>query len=307
MKKEVIIIFCVVLALTVCVFGHEHEHGHGHSHEHDHEHPHHEHHHHGHEDGHEHDHHGHDHHGHDHHGHHDHGHHGHHHEHHPHEHHDGHYHDDIEEGSVFNRYSREMNDPEVPTASPKTKMPLPPKPSRSTMVIWMEALCSTILISAAPFFILFFIPLTGNTAEQKPLLKILLAFASGGLLGDAFLHLIPHAINPHSHLEEDHGHSHDHGHGGHSHSSDMIVGFWVLGGIIAFLIVEKFVRYVKGGHGHSHGHQPPSTKTTDNEVVKKDDESVRKRKKTEEDKSKEDDNTKENDQTKINGKLGLFS
>ena len=29
---------------------------------------------------------------------------------------------------------------------------------------------------------------------------------------------------------------------------------WVLTGIIAFLAVEKFVRIVKGGHGHSHGH-----------------------------------------------------
>lgn len=28
----------------------------------------------------------------------------------------------------------------------------------------------------------------------------------------------------------------------------------MLGGIVAFLVVEKFVRHVKGGHGHSHGH-----------------------------------------------------
>jgi zinc transporter 7 len=202
-------------------------------------------------------------------------------------------------------------EPEVPkaTASPKTKMPLPPKPTRSTVTIWLEALGSTVLISAAPFFILFFIPLTGNTAEQKPLLKILLAFASGGLLGDAFLHLIPHAINPHSHLE-DNSHSHDHGHshGEHSHSSDMTVGFWVLGGIITFLIVEKFVRYVKGGHGHSHDHQPSSSETTsaDNDkIVKKDDENVRKRKKTDEDKSTEDDKT-EDDKTEVHGKLLSF-
>jgi zinc transporter 7 len=33
----------------------------------------------------------------------------------------------------------------------------------------------------------------------------------------------------------------------------MSVGLWVLAGIIAFLVVEKFVRIVKGGHGHSHG------------------------------------------------------
>ncbi|KAI1300262.1 Protein catecholamines up [Halotydeus destructor] len=34
----------------------------------------------------------------------------------------------------------------------------------------------------------------------------------------------------------------------------MSVGLWVLAGIVAFLMVEKFVRIVKGpGHGHSHG------------------------------------------------------
>lgn len=34
----------------------------------------------------------------------------------------------------------------------------------------------------------------------------------------------------------------------------MSVGLWVLGGIIAFLVVEKFVRLLKEGHGHSHSH-----------------------------------------------------
>ena len=37
----------------------------------------------------------------------------------------------------------------------------------------------------------------------------------------------------------------------------MTVGLWVLAGIITFLIVEKFVRYVKGGHSHSHSHGVP--------------------------------------------------
>ena len=34
---------------------------------------------------------------------------------------------------------------------------------------------------------------------------------------------------------------------------DMVVGLWVLAGIVAFLMVEKFIRVMKGGHGHSHG------------------------------------------------------
>jgi ABC-type Zn2+ transport system substrate-binding protein/surface adhesin len=60
--------------------------------------------------------------------------------------------------------------------------------------------------------------------------------------------------------DHDHGHSHDHRHShdhgndhGHSHGAEMDVGMWTLGGILAFLLIEKFVIAVKGGHSHSHG------------------------------------------------------
>merc|ERR1719228_2665933 len=121
--------------------------------------------------------------------------------------------------------------------------------------VWFNAIMATLLISAAPFFILFLIPLD-NSAEKQWLLKILLAFASGGLLGDAFLHLIPHAIMAVQTDESGGGHSHAHGHshgGDEGHAPhDMSVGLGVLSGIVAFLCVEKFVRIMKGGHGHSH-------------------------------------------------------
>lgn len=48
--------------------------------------------------------------------------------------------------------------------------------------LWARALGSTLLISAAPYFLLYFINLD-NTDAMKPRLKVLLAFASGGLLG----------------------------------------------------------------------------------------------------------------------------
>lgn len=81
-------------------------------------------------------------------------------------------------------------------------------------------------------------------------------------MGDAFLHLIPHALMAHGGGEEEghHGHSHSsHSHGSDNepHSHDLTVGLWVLGGIIAFLAVEKFVRIVKGDHSHSHSHSAP--------------------------------------------------
>uniref|UniRef100_A0A8D2J2J4 Zinc transporter SLC39A7 n=1 Tax=Varanus komodoensis TaxID=61221 RepID=A0A8D2J2J4_VARKO len=123
---------------------------------------------------------------------------------------------------------------------------LPPPP---------QAIGATLLISAAPYFILFLIPVESNTSQHQALLKLLLSFASGGLLGDAFLHLIPHALgeSPHTHLHAKpagHGHSHQ----GPEHQHMLSVGLWVLGGIVAFLVVEKFVRHVKGSHGHGHGH-----------------------------------------------------
>ncbi|KAK6041672.1 metal cation transporter, ZIP family, partial [Cooperia oncophora] len=130
--------------------------------------------------------------------------------------------------------------------------------------LWMHAIGATLLISAAPCFILFFIPIQDNSPSNGPWLKVLLAFGSGGLLGDAFLHLIPHAV-PHGSGSHAHSHSHSHSHQeGHGHEPhDMSVGGWVLAGIIAFLLVEKFVRIVRGedghGHGHSHGHSAPKS------------------------------------------------
>uniref|UniRef100_A0A8C8JQW6 Zinc transporter SLC39A7 n=1 Tax=Oncorhynchus tshawytscha TaxID=74940 RepID=A0A8C8JQW6_ONCTS len=148
---------------------------------------------------------------------------------------------------------------------------------RDIVELWMQAIGATLLISAAPFFILFLIPVQSNTDQHKNLLKVLLSFASGGLLGDAFLHLIPHALVPHSHHgDEGHGHSHDseesqdHGHShGAAHGHMMSVGLWVLGGIVAFLVVEKFVRFLKEGNGHGHSHAAPKAKESDGEEENK--------------------------------------
>merc|ERR1719180_456706 len=161
---------------------------------------------------------------------------------------------------------------------------------------------ATLLISAAPFFILFFIPLD-NSPEKQWLLKILLAFASGGLLGDAFLHLIPHAIMAQGGGGEDGGHGHSHEqHHGHSHGGagghdphDMSVGLGVLGGIVAFLCVEKFVRIMKGGHGHSHG-PPPAP------VEEKKPEASKKKKKAKESDGEEEEDKKKEKESKVEKK-----
>lgn len=163
--------------------------------------------------------------------------------------HDGHGHSH-EEPPAF-KYSRAANEHHHHHEEPERQEP--PKHHLETSDLWLQAMGSTLLISAVPFLILFFVPLD-NTDQQQPLLKILLAFASGGLLGDAFLHLIPHAAMA---VEGGHTHSHDHEHHGH----DMSVGLWVLAGIVSFLVVEKSVRIAKGGHGHTHS-KPSEAKST---------------------------------------------
>ncbi|XP_077340805.1 zinc transporter Slc39a7-like isoform X2 [Lithobates pipiens] len=252
--------------------GHAHEHGHAHGHEHGHAHGHE----HGHAHGHEHGHaHGHD----DHHGH-------------------GHGHDDLD--AFRNRWQFGDAPPQEAAEQPAKSEanvdspPSPPSPQwlkekLDPVTLWTYAICATLLISAAPFFILFLIPVQSNSSQHQSLLKLLLSFASGGLLGDAFLHLIPHALEPHSHhqVEEGHHGSHEHGHShDHSHAHMMSVGLWVLAGIIAFLVVEKFVRHLKGedGHGHSHGHTHAPKEAKASESKDKEDEKsegkegVRKRK-----------------------------
>lgn len=141
---------------------------------------------------------------------------------------------------------------------------------RDLVSLWINAVGSTLLISAAPFLILFLVPLD-NTKEKEPWLKMVLSFASGSLLGDAFLHLIPHALEPHSHShKESHSHSHSHGgdenEEGHGHNHDMTVGLSVLLGIITFLMIEKGVRLIKGNHSHSHSHSV-SNQSKDKKVV----------------------------------------
>ncbi|XP_048472716.1 protein catecholamines up isoform X1 [Rhincodon typus] len=229
-------------------------------------------------------------HSHDHHGH-SHDHHGHSHDHHHHHH--GHSHDHVDD---LTGYSYPQDHPvhsqqqEHDGRSRWTRAAASKVSEHRTEVsnpfqLWSQAVGATVLISAAPFFILFFIPVESNTSKHKCLLKVLLSFASGGLLGDAFLHLIPHALDPHSHNEAperrlkpleniDHGHSHRGD--DHDHSHMMSVGLWVLGGIIAFLVVEKFVRHVKGGHSHSHSHShaaAPNAKESSEEEEKEKDHS----------------------------------
>uniref|UniRef100_A0A0R3RYH8 Zinc transporter SLC39A7 n=1 Tax=Elaeophora elaphi TaxID=1147741 RepID=A0A0R3RYH8_9BILA len=133
--------------------------------------------------------------------------------------------------------------------------------------LWVYSIGSTLLISLMPFILLSLIPLQANTAENGPMLKVLLSFGSGGLLGDAFLHLIPHS-QPSYHD----GHEHSHDGSGHSHGPhDMTVGSHVLAGILTFLTVEKLVRILRSEkmiHSHSHSHDNGLLSSDDKKKIK---------------------------------------
>lgn len=198
---------------------------------------------------------------------------------HAHDDHDDHAHAHSHEAPSF-KYSKEANTQKKANdhhhhhshESASNKKPVVTQTKKETsfmdserFLIARNACLSTLLISIAPFLILFFIPLNSNSGENQSLLKVLLAFASGSLLGDAFLHLIPHALDPHDHHGDDHDHHHhEHNHShGHDHSAQTKVGLWVLTGIMAFLLVEKLVRNLNGeGHTHSHSSSQPAVKKT---------------------------------------------
>ena len=126
-------------------------------------------------------------------------------------------------------------------------------------IFW--ALMSVALISIAPLVVMPFIP-AADTKMRGAAQPLLLCFATGGMLGDVFLHILPETLSSshdhHDHHGHGHSHSDEHDHGGHSHSiADSAGSLAVLGGFIAFFLVEKIVRHFNknssGGCSHEHG------------------------------------------------------
>ncbi|KAF5340914.1 hypothetical protein D9758_012180 [Tetrapyrgos nigripes] len=109
-----------------------------------------------------------------------------------------------------------------------------------------NSILGTFYISSVPNFILAFIPaqINGDT------LNTMTAFATGGLLSDVFLHLVPHSfMGEHQ------------GEGVHfvmvEEKRNILVGLGIFLGFAAFFFMEKSLRVLGGGEegeGHSHGH-----------------------------------------------------
>lgn len=137
--------------------------------------------------------------------------------------------------------------------------------------LWLNAMGCSLLVSLASLICLIILPLLFIQGEpSKAVVDALALFGAGAMLGDAFLHQLPHAFggeHSHSHNHDEHVHSLIHSGEEHSHShahslKDLSVGLSVLAGIVVFLVVEKIVRYVEDnsrdasswGHGHHHHH-----------------------------------------------------
>ncbi|KAL1705114.1 ZIP zinc transporter-domain-containing protein [Schizophyllum commune] len=111
----------------------------------------------------------------------------------------------------------------------------------------LNSILGTFYISSVPNFILAFIPaeIHGDT------LNTMTAFATGGLLSDVFLHLVPHSFMG-EHQDDD------------VHlvmvepKRNILVGLAIFIGFASFFFMEKTLRVLSGeegdAHGHSHGH-----------------------------------------------------
>ncbi|XP_028550447.1 IAA-alanine resistance protein 1 [Dendrobium catenatum] len=146
----------------------------------------------------------------------------------------------------------------------------------SRLGIWVRAMGCSLLVSMASLICLIILPLIFFQGKpSRAVVDCLAVFGAGAMLGDAFLHQLPHAFGgKHSHSHDNHIDSfgeadHEHGHS-HAHSlEDLSVGLSMLLGIVLFFLVEKIVRYVEDHspngannlmHGHNHHHHKQQQK-----------------------------------------------
>ncbi|KAK8865650.1 hypothetical protein IAR55_000795 [Kwoniella newhampshirensis] len=122
---------------------------------------------------------------------------------------------------------------------------------------WNSVL-ATFYISSIPNFILLAVPATLDPTS----LNTMIAFATGGLLGDVFLHLVPHSFFGENHDES----------GSRTmiveEKRNIVIGGAIFLGFAAFFVLDKTMRVLnssaEGGdsHGHGHGHSHSLTPST---------------------------------------------
>ncbi|KAI9362138.1 Zinc/iron permease [Pilaira anomala] len=106
-----------------------------------------------------------------------------------------------------------------------------------------NSILATAYISIFPNLLLYFVPPDINTGS----LNVLVSFAVGGLLGDVFLHLLPHAF-----LGE---HAEENAVIIVNNQKNVLIGLGIFVGLFFFFFMDKMMRVLNGGSGaHDHGH-----------------------------------------------------
>lgn len=96
------------------------------------------------------------------------------------------------------------------------------------MAIWLYTLASVAAVALIPLLIFLVFPFFRRAHDRETtLLPYLVCLAVGGLLGGAFLHLIPQAIE--------------------EANSPLTLSTLILGGVVGFYVLENFLRW---RHGH---------------------------------------------------------
>jgi len=114
---------------------------------------------------------------------------------------------------------------------------------------WVNAIVATALISAFPNFLLLLIPNTWLKASSKlesiNIMNVFLSFAAGGLLGDVFLHTLPHLLAEHDENNTADQHSNAEKHDD-EHFQAFIVGTCVLIGFFTFFVLDRLAGITLG-------------------------------------------------------------
>ena len=135
-----------------------------------------------------------------------------------------------------------------------------------------RAVASSVLVSTLPNLVLFLVPSDvftssrekGKKQQRVNILHVLLLFASGGLLGDVFIHILPELLGAHSHDYSKHDHdNHDHQkHDGEHHN--IFIGALVLAGFLMFFVAEMVVQSYLSKNTSASSKASPKKRATNN-------------------------------------------
>lgn len=108
---------------------------------------------------------------------------------------------------------------------------------------WIGAILGSALVGLSGLLPMLIIPLDAGPSLRSEMgsssLRLLLSFAVGGLLGDVFLHLFPESYGA---LASS---------GTNTHTGHLVMGLWILGGILTFLILEKIFEATEDGESQN--------------------------------------------------------